>query len=636
MYVKWGNLPGSALSLLLLSTSAAWGQVQPTLGELSLEQLGDVEVTSVSRAPQALSTAPAAIYVISQDDIRRSGAQTVPEMLELAPNLEVFQTGASDYVITARGFSGNADAQAFSNKLLVLIDGRSVYTPLFSGVYWDMQQVLPENVERIEVISGPGATLWGANAVNGVINIITRDSAETQGQSATLVGGSRTQALALQYGGRLSESFAYRLYGQGLWQGESELANGDGAGDAWRRPQAGFRLDWTPPGADVFMVSGDLFRGSINQAGAGDENIVGRNVLGRWSHRGDGGSHLQVQAYYDYTERETEDGGGRFRLDTYDIDVQYGFGWGEEHDVVVGANARFGDYRINGNGALEFDPSSRTLRLASAFIQDTITLGARTRLTLGVKAEDGPYDGVEYMPSARLSWSPSNDLLVWAAASRAVRAPTPFDVDVRQSIGGVLFLTGNADFQNEEVVAYELGVRLQPTSNSTLSLSAFHTEYTDLRSIEIDPINFLPLRWGNGMQGSTQGVEIWGDVALTSWWRLSGSYVWYDQDLEFKPSSSGLLGVAQAGSDPPHRASLTSSMDIGRINLDAHLRYVDELEYSQVPSYLELNGRLAWRFNEHAEFALIGRNLLDERHLEFAPGATYAAREVSLELRLKN
>jgi len=289
---------------------AGLAQSADDLRAMSIDELINADVSSVTKVREALSEAPAAIYVISHADIVRSGANSVPEMLRLAPNLQVYQTSASHYVITARGFSGNPDAQSFANKLLVLIDGRSVYTPLFSGVYWDMQDVLPDDVDRIEVISGPGATLWGANAINGVINIITRNSGQTQGLVAKVGAGNRERAASLRYGGRINDALTYRLYAKASSSDQTRTAAGAGGHDAWSKPQGGFRFDWTPDAADSLTVQGDAYKGSENQNGAADEHIVGRNVTGRWNRSWAGGAASQVQLYYDRMGRTTLDGGG--------------------------------------------------------------------------------------------------------------------------------------------------------------------------------------------------------------------------------------------------------------------------------------------------------------------------------------
>jgi iron complex outermembrane recepter protein len=389
-------------------TCAAGAETASELAQLSIEDLANVQVTSVSKRAESVNQAPSSIFVITRDDIQRAGAVSIPEALRLAPNLEVFQTSASRYVITARGHNGAPAAQNFSNKLLVLIDGRTVYTPLFSGVYWDMQDLVTADIDRIEVISGPGATLWGANAVNGVINIITRTAAETQGGLVLLGGGPREQRLALRYGGKLSEALTYRLYAKTLRVDDTFTATGARSRDHWSKPQAGFRLDWTASGQDAVTIQGDIYEGHEAQTGAPSDKISGHNLLGRWSRALSPDAALQVQAYYDRAERGEEVGGSGFRVDTYDLDFQHSFRLGARNDVIWGGGYRSFDYNITGTGGLQWSPASRTLTLYNLFVQDTLALSPNLHLTLGAKLEDDPYVDAEFLPNARLAWTPTS------------------------------------------------------------------------------------------------------------------------------------------------------------------------------------------------------------------------------------
>lgn len=631
---------GSAAFCLMLGVWLGWpeaglAQSADDLRAMSIDELINVDVSSVTKVREALSEAPAAIYVISHADIVRSGANSVPEMLRLAPNLQVYQTSASHYVITARGFSGNPDAQSFANKLLVLIDGRSVYTPLFSGVYWDMQDVLPDDVDRIEVISGPGATLWGANAINGVINIITRNSGQTQGLVAKVGAGNRERAASLRYGGRINDALTYRLYAKASSSDQTRTAAGAGGHDAWSKPQGGFRFDWTPDAADSLTVQGDAYKGSENQNGAADEHIVGRNVTGRWNRSWAGGAASQVQLYYDRMGRTTLDGGGSFHVDTYDVDVQHSFALGSRNQVTAGGGYRIARYRIHGTVSLAFAPEARALHLANAFLQDSITVTGNSRLILGVKIEDDPFSGATLLPSARATWRPGKAVMLWAAASRAIRSPTPFDNDVVEKIGSTVFLTGSPNFRSEKLDAYEAGLRVQPASALSLSVSGFYNVYDDLRSIEITPVTFLPLQWGNGLRGRTYGVEAWADYRVAPWWRLSAGLNLLRERLRFKAGASGILGVAQAGNDPRHQASLRSSMNVApNITLDANLRYVGALPDPHVPSYVEMGSRIAWNVSDRLQLAASGFNLLHDHHQELAaPQADAVPRSFYLEVQ---
>jgi iron complex outermembrane receptor protein len=607
--------------LFLLSPWAATAQSIDDLRNMSIEELAKVEISSVSKTPEPLSDAAAAIYVISHDDIIRSGATSIPEMLRLAPNLFVAQTGASSYTISARGFSGNGADQNFPNKLLVLIDGRSVYSPLYSGVYWDAQDVLPENVERIEVISGPGATLWGANAVNGVINIITRKSSDTQGGALDIGGGNLQAGASLQYGGRIADDLTYRVYGKDIAYSALQTSTGSDAHDAWNKPQGGFRVDWTPAG-DAVTLEGDLYHGTEQQLGAGDQLIAGGNLTAQWRHELDDGANLQLLAYYDDTRRATENGGGAYGLHTYDLEVQHSFPLGTWNNIVWGVGDRVDQYwiddRISPVTSLLFVPPSRTLNLANAFIQDNVSVTSTVKLTVGVKLENDPYSGVSPMPSVRLSWLPTDGTLLWSAASRAVRSPTPFDVDVVEKVGATPFLTGSPNFQPEKLTSYELGYRGQFTSRASLSISTFFNVYDDLKSIEFSPGDTFPLQWGNTMEGNVYGVEIWGTYRLYDWWKLNAGFNIQHEALRFKAGGSGLLGVAQAGDDSHHQAQLRSSMNLtDTVSFDADFRYVGELPNPAVPSYVELNTHLGWNVTNRLTISLSGFNLLHAHHQEF-------------------
>jgi iron complex outermembrane receptor protein len=635
-------------ALLLAALPAAALMAGPALAQqmlaavdvqrLSIEQLANVEITSVSKAAQPLSRAAASAFVITQDDIARSGAMSLPDMLRMAPNLEVMQTSPSAWNITARGFNGNRTAQNFPNKLLVLIDGRSVYTPLYSGVYWDMPDVLPENVERIEVISGPGGTLWGANAVNGVINVITRKSADTQGGLATFGVGTGYASAALQYGGMLDDDLHYRLYARDFYQRAFNNAAGANAQDSWTRPQGGFQLDWTP-GRDALSLHGDIYGGSEDVSGTpANQQITGANLTLNWTHPLEDGSALQLLTYFDQTRRAMVDGGA-FTLNSYDIELQHNFALGDWNSIVWGVGQRFHQYRITSRIAPEssliFSPPARVLSLTNIFAEDHVALSDAVQLTIGVKLENDPYSGLAPMPSGRLSWQVTPDHMVWASASRAVRSPTPFDTDVVEKLGALTYVVGNRNFLPETVDDFEIGYRGQITHDTSLSVTLFDSFYDDLRTIEITPATFIPLTWGNAMRGDVHGVEIWGSWQASDWWRLSAGFTAQHMDLEFKPGASRILGRAQVGDDPHHWASLRSSMRLADdLNLEADLRYVGELPDPKVPDYAELNARLAWQMTEKLELSVAGFNLLHGQHLEY-PGSDLIRRSVYLQTRVR-
>jgi iron complex outermembrane receptor protein len=620
-------LPASASTGPAISAASAAAD----LSGLSIEELANIDISSVSKTDQRLSEAPAAIYVITHDEIIRSGSTRLADILRLAPNLQVAQVTATSYAISARGFNGTAAA-----KLLVLIDGRSVYTPFFSGVFWDVHDVPPETIERIEVISGPGATLWGANAVNGVINIITRSSSDTQGGVLEVSGGSRERRASLQYGGMLREDLSYRVYVESADHADNVTASEADAHDGWRQTQGGFRLDWTP-GSDLVTLQGDIYDGSQKYAGPGPlagvrQSASGHNLLARWTTHLGGGSTLQVQAYYDYLERKAPQVASDY-LDTYDLDVQHSFTLGAAHQVVWGGGYRLTRDRfpvIPGNPSSPFTqffrPESRSLRLGNLFVQDTIALSPSLKATVGLKFEDDPYSGIEPLPSARLSWQATDNTLLWAAVSRAVRAPSRLDRDFYQVLGPIVIIApGN--FQPETLVAYELGYRGRPSSRASVSISAFYNVYDDLRTFEPAPGGGYPITIENRMEGETYGVEAWGAYQVSEWWRLTAGANWLQKNLRFKAGSAGLAGIESAGNDPSHQLSVGSMMTLPHgLALDLHMRRVGALPSPASPAYTELNGRLGWALTESVELSLSGFNLLNEHHPEF--GSTASAIQV--------
>ncbi len=618
-----GRFAVRTAALTFAVSLAAWpggalAQSIQDLQQMSLDDLANLNIMSVTRNSESLGDAPAAIYVITHDAIVRSGYASLPDILRLAPNLHVIQTTGSHYIITPRGLTGNIAAQNFSNTLLVMIDGRSVYTPLFSGVYWDMQDVVPEDIERIEVVSGPGATLWGANAVNGVINIITRKGAQTQGGLLSISAGNLEQSISLRYGGKLAEDLAYRIYVRDYIGDDTELSSGARAHDNWSKPQGGFRLDWTPSGSDTVTLQGDAYQGSEAQQTVANETLNGRNIQAQWNHAFADGSAFQVQAYYDRTGRRSVNE-GEFSIDTWDIDLQHSFTLNDWNAVTWGGGVRVSHIEINGTATFFFTPPVRDLDLANVFAEDSITLSPSLTAIVALKLEEDPYSGLAVLPTARLSWKAGADTLLWGAVSRAIRSPTPFDVDVSEILGGSLFLSGNPNFQSTTVTAYELGLRTQLFSSVSLSVSGFYNSYDKLRSIEISPTpTFLPLLWGNGLAGETYGADIWADYQLTPWWRLSASFDELIEHFAIKPGNVALLGIAELGDDPEARASLRSSMNLGPdVTLDGELRYVGALPDPHLPAFVEFNTSIGWNVSDAVRLSLSGFNLLHARHQEF-------------------
>ncbi len=564
----------------------------------------------------------------------RSGATSLTEVLRLAPNLQVTQLTSSSYQLGAGGFGGHQESQNFANKLLILIDGRSVYSPLYGGVYADTLDVMLEDVERIEVISGPGGTLWGANAMNGVINIITRPSYVTDGPLVSVGAGNEEQMASARYGDKFGEDGSYRFYGMTFHRGAEELADGATAGDGWSKGQGGFRADWSLP-EDVVTFQGDAYRATEKAAGSLDTTILGANAVARWRHQWER-SDIQVQTYFDQSERSGAPNSGGFLVRNYDVEFQQNLLVGTSQHLIWGAGERATRYDITGTSTLYFLPASRTLSLGDAFAQDTVTFAKTIQVTVGLKLEDDPYSGWTALPDLRLSWDLNSAGVLWAAAARGVRSPTPFDRDVQEKSGTLLFLTGNPSFTTEKVSAYEVGYRLQPASFASFSISPFYNVYSDLRTIELaGDGQFLPLHWGNLMSGDTFGVTAWGNLQVTDWWRLSPSFSLLRKNLRFDAGASGLLGLAQAGDDPASQAGLTSSMDVGdRLTVDVSFRHVGSLPSPALASYNDFTARLGWHISRALELSLSGMNLGHAYHQEYpSPDGEELGRSVMVGAR---
>jgi iron complex outermembrane receptor protein len=630
-------------------TAADDGVSISALKRMNVEDLLNIEVTSVARRPERLLAAAAAIQVITRDEIRRSGALTLAEALRLADNLQVAQRGSGGWAISARGFNTE-----LANKLLVMIDGRTVYTPLFSGVFWDAQGYLLEDIERIEVISGPGGTLWGANAVNGVISIITRNAADTLGFHAEAGAGSETSAFAgLRYGTHLASDVHLRVFGQHVEQQQGVLADGSSAMDDWRRSQAGFRLDATPAGADAFTLQGDLYSNERGDpAGGGDTVMRGANLLGRWTRSISGLSDLSLQAYVDWTRYA--DGVPAFSLGgtpiapagrvnddllTVDLDFQHHLRVGAIHDVTWGAGLRFMHDKVDNAPGLAFLPAKVDQQLYSLFVQDEVLLRDNLSLTAGTKVEHNDYTGFEVEPSVRLQWQPVPTQTVWAAVSRAIRAPSRIDTDLFQPAPPYLgILYGNPDFRSEKLVAFEIGHRATFGQRFSTSIATFFNDYDDLRSTGITPDTLLPFVFNNDLVGKTWGLEFSGNLQVTDMWSLRAGYNLLEEDLRVRSGRVDISNARNETADPEQQVTLRSSLRLpGRIELDAALRWVDILQNNNgpdpgtVPHYLELDARLGWQATRNLEFSLVGRNLLDDRHPEYgfpSPARTEAERSI--------
>lgn len=621
------SLIGLGLALNAAAVMAAETGLSPSaegIARMSIEELAKIEITSVSKRPELLSDAAAAVFVITREDIRRSGATSIPEILRMAPNLQVARVDASQYAITARGFNSTT-----ANKLLVLIDGRSVYTPLFSGVFWDVQDIT--DIERIEVASGPGGTLWGANAVNGVINIITRNSSETLGGGIALGAGTAERGGAAQYGGKLGDDATYRLNVKGFSRKHTVTARGSSVQDSWDKAQAVVRADWVR-GGDTLMLQGAAYDGSIDQAANADKTISGAHLLARWNRRLTEDSTFQLQTYYDRTKRVYPGTYGEV-LDVYDIDLQHRFQWGEKHHIVWGGGYRLSRDDVTNSTGLAFLPAQKDMTLANLFVQDSVALQENLQLTLGAKLEHNNYTGLEFQPNARLAWKLADRSLLWSAVSRALRTPSRLDRELFAPAVPPFLLAGGPNFQSEKLTAYEVGYRAQPASHASFSISAFYNVYDDLRTSEPTTANPLPIVLGNMMEGDGYGVEMWGSYRINDWWRLYAGYNYLKRSLHLKPGSRDSSTV-RSGTDPEHQFSLRSTMNLPHnLELDFALRSVGGLDNPNVPGYTVVDARLGWNISKNLEVSLSGFNLGNQRHAEFGrlPGRSEFGRTFYLK-----
>lgn len=604
-------------SIALVHLSAGATPVSD-LKQLSLEELMNIEVTSVSRRPERLATAASAIQVISREEILRSGATSIPQALRLAPNLQVAQVNASQWAISARGFNN-----VLANKLLVMIDDRTVYTPLYAGVFWDVQNVLLEDIDRIEVISGPGGTLWGANAVNGVINVRTRSARETQGLYVQANAGDELRwAGAVRYGGELTPDLHFRVYARGVDYDDTLLLDGARANDDWGLNQAGFRFDWEN-GVDALTLQGDAYSGEPNPDGLVAVDATGGNVLGRWTRTFSDAADMQLGWYYDRTSRDFNNGFTE-DLDTYDVDFQNRIRAGQSHEIVWGLGARLMRHEVNNLPLFEFVPATETLHLYSAFFQDEIALfGDRMRLTLGSKLEYNDYTDLEVQPNGRLAWTVNDRHTLWGAVSRAVRTPSRIDRDFRLSVAPGIALIDRGTFDSEEVLAYELGWRAQPHEQLSLSLATFYNVYDHLRTSEPGPPPFgVPITFENGLDGDTYGAELAINFALSEALHVRGGYTFLKKDLDLEPDSLDTNRGTAESNDPEQQWLLQWMWTLSpAFQLDGVIRYVDTLPEPHVGSYGGLDLRAAWMPTSNLELSLVGQNLLGSTHQEFIPSA---------------
>lgn len=619
------RLPLGVACLFLVAGPVWSAQSEATaLTTLSLEELGELRVTSVSKKEQRLADAAAAIYVITEDAIRRAGARTLPEALRLAPNLQVAQIDAKTYTITARGFNTGST----NNKLLVLIDGRTVYTPLYSGVFWEVQDVLLQDIDRIEVISGPGGTLWGANAVNGVINVISKKANSTVGALGYAMAGNTERALAIRHGGAFEgDGGAYRVYAKADQGRHTTRINGADGLDGWARWQLGFRSDWRWAHSDL-TAQGDAYRSSGDQTPTGRQRNTGANLQLRWNQTLADGAALRLQSYLDRTTRDIP---GTFseQLNTLDFDVQYSMPGGGGQQTIWGGGYRVSDDHVGNTAALAFLPADRKLHWANLFVQHERSVLPNLSMSVGAKAETNDYTGLEFLPSLKLAWKPSDPQLLWVGLSRAVRAPSRIDTDFYVPGKPPYQLAGGPDFKSEIANTLELGWRAQQGQALSYSVVLSHSEYDRLRSLDMQPGRAIVFR--NQVSGGVDALEAWASYQVSSAWSLDASAV-----LLHERFSGANLASSSPGNDPRARWTLGSRWNIDDNQyLDVRLRHVGKLPSPAIPAYTAVDAHFGWRVSKAVELSVSGRNLFDPRHREFAPSsAAQRANPVLLERAL--
>lgn len=638
---------------------------------LSLAQLADIEVSISSKRPQRAGDAAAAVYVITAEDISRATATTIPELLRTVPGLNVAKIDANKWAISARGINGR-----FANKLLVMIDGRSVYTPLFSGVFWDVQDTVLQDIDRIEVIRGPGAAAWGANAVNGVINIITKDTADTQGGLAYISAGNEERAnTAVRYGGKIGEDLHYRVYAKYDDHDEAVLATGVDAVDEQDRQRAGFRVDWSQNDSNQFTVQGDIYEGSsretlsvgnlLNPLGGyqstfnSDIETSGGNVLAKWQHTS-GQDHHSAKIFYDNAKRE--DAVIDYKRETFDLEYQHAFSYNAATNFVWGLGYRFIRDKFSNNPFVSLMPDRNKEELISAFVQSDHSFADETVIvTLGARLEHNGYSGFEAQPSARVRWHIAENTLLWAALSRAARTPgrgdhhasLPFAVQPPSAQTGGLPVLLEAhtsdDFETETLLAHELGFRTDISATVRMDLTVFYNAYDKLRSAEIigAPV-FMPFFHGtptpifaphlhsnlgvaNNVQGHAFGSELALEWHVSDKWRFRGNWSTLYMNMRARTRSTDFVFVGQEDQAPEHQLNLMSSINPSpNLALDVTLRYVDDIEGYDIDSYVALDARVAWHIKPELELSVAAENLFDSHHPEYQ-GEIFDVHETEVE-----
>jgi len=593
------------LPLAVLPAEARAEEDQQNLSNLSIEELAQLTVRSASKLEEPLSSAPTSLYVITDADIGRSSSTSLTEVLRLAPNLHVEKLNATQTTVAARGFAGFET----SNKLLVLIDGRSIYSTLHSGVFWELHTPLLEDLQQIEVISGPGGTLYGPNAVNGVINILSKDAADTQGALVRGTASTNERTAGARYGFKIGDSAAVRVYADYYDREDTPTDTGFGPAlnESIRGWQAGFRADLGSE-ASHLTLQGDAFDSdTFLVPGEGNH---GYNVLGRWTREIASNASVQFQGYYDYYERRTLLTADR--LETADFEGQVNLRSGG-HSLVAGAGVRTTrDQFINDLNAFQLDPRRARLWVGNGFIQDRFALSPQVSVIAGVKLEGSTFSGVQILPNLRFAWQPTDRTLFWTSVSRAVRTPSRIDRNLTEPT----FLAKAPDFASEKVIAVEAGYRGQPGRDSSLSVSLFLNHYYDLRSVRFIG-NPLPFQLNNDLGGEEFGVEAWGTQQLLPWWRLSAGASVLERHFHVRPGGIDIGGGASIGRDPTYQLTLRSQVTLPQgLLFDAGLRAVDALPNPHVDGYVEADARLTYKATDSIELYIVGENLLHASHVE--------------------
>lgn len=642
-------LLGVALNLCPEFGAAA--EAAPDIETFSINELMQMEVSSASRKSQTVSDTAAAAFVISQEDIRRSGATSIPDALRLAPGIEVAQINASVWAVTARGFNGR-----YANKLLVLMDGRSVYTPLFSGVFWDLQDTMMEDIERIEVIRGPGAVMWGANAVNGVINIITKKAKDTQGNLFVAGGGNQERGFAgYRYGGRVGDDGSYRVYAKTFERNTFVNAAGERLHDDWRSVQGGFRIDDRISNDSRYTLQGDVYRKNVGNTVPAqtvvppfntpfnvDDHAEGANLLGRWEGNFSDGSEFMLQGYYDrvnFSAAALSDS-----QDMLDIDFQHRLHPNSDHDLMWGASYRFIHSAATNSAAISFNPNSLGYHNGSVFVQDDITLIDDTlRLTLGTKLEESHFGNTQVQPNARLMWTPDPKHSVWASVSRAARTPSRGEAQANIALGSapppftMIQVIGQSDpkLRAEKVFSAEIGYRTQWTDKFSTDITAFSNHYTDLIMFRQGVLDFAtltqPMIWyNNSREVTTRGIEIASEWQVLDWMRFTGNYSHLKIEMPYDAANPDTAGLS-----PRHRGSLRWQMDLPeKVKLDLTLRHVGKLAGvgQEVQAYTTFDARLAYEPYTGLELAVIAQNLFSPRHPEYHDSSAISLPGSALEV----